>query len=142
MTERTPVNIHVISEIRDGEETEKIEIRTSGEYYLKGSIPYLSYSEEQDYGSIRTIIKLKEAEAVVIRSGAVSMRQRFIEDAETLTNYETQFGSMQLATFTDKMSFMPGSGASGSLEIGYQLKIGENQTHLHKLLISFKEAEG
>lgn len=142
MTERTPVSIHIKSEIREGQEAENIEIQTIGEFYEKGSVPYLTYSEEQEYGTIRTIVKVKKNEAVVIRSGAVSMRQRFIENKETLTNYETQFGSMQLSTYTRELKFTLGEGKSGTLNVEYELNIGENQTHLHKLFITFEEVKG
>ncbi|AZB40946.1 DUF1934 domain-containing protein [Bacillus sp. FJAT-42376] len=141
MKEQTPVNLYIHSKIRNEGDTEIIEFRSSGSFYIKDSVPYLSYKEEQEYGTIQTIVKMKPGETLVFRSGAVSMKQRFIKDTETLTHYKTPLGTLQMTTYTSRMTqdIHPES-AEGKLEIEYELHMGEGQSHLHSLLIDFKEA--
>ncbi|WP_338778913.1 DUF1934 family protein [Metabacillus sp. FJAT-52054] len=142
MKEQTPVSLYIHSKIRNDGETETIEFRSSGSFYIKDSVPYLTYKEEQEYGTIQTIVKMKPEETIVFRKGAVSMKQRFIKDAETLTHYKTPLGTLQMTTYTSRVAqIINHESAEGKLEIEYELHMGEGQTHLHTLLIDFKEAK-
>ncbi|MTH54060.1 DUF1934 family protein [Bacillus mangrovi] len=138
---QTPVSLYILSKIRNEGETETIEFRSSGSFYIKDSVPYLSYTEEQEYGSIQTIVKMKPEETIVFRSGAVSMKQRFMKDTETLTHYKTPLGTLQMSTYTSRITqIVHPEYAEGKLEIEYELHMGEGQSHLHSLMIDFKEA--
>ena len=142
MSESTPVQIHVISEIHNEHDHEKetIEVHTTGEYVLKGKTIYLRYEEEHELGFVKTTVKVTQNEVVVMRSGAVTMKQRFIQDAQTLTNYSTPFGRLQLETNTKSLSFETYE-LEGKLVILYDLQIDEKEKHVHKLMLTYKEEQ-
>nr|WP_233099784.1 DUF1934 family protein [Bacillus velezensis] len=78
MRQETPVAIHVQSFIHNGSEEESVEFTSSGFYYVRNGKTYLSYHEEHDLGKIKTVVKITEKEILVMRSGAIQMKQRFI----------------------------------------------------------------
>lgn len=139
MTESTPVQIHVLSEIQNGQEKETIEMNTTGEYIEKGTYSYLRYEETHELGAVKTTVKMNEHEVIVMRSGAITMKQRFIKDTVTLTDYGTPFGKLQLETKTNSLSIKKAELES-RLVILYDLQIDVNETHVHKLVITYKEA--
>lgn len=140
MSESTPVQIHVLSEIRNEHDNEKetIEVRTTGESFLKGKTIYLRYEEEHELGFVKTTVKIAENEVVVMRSGAVTMKQRFVEGKLTLTDYSTPFGKLQLETNTTSLSFIA-QELEDKLIILYDLRIDEKEKHVHKLMITYRE---
>ncbi|MBM7605271.1 uncharacterized beta-barrel protein YwiB (DUF1934 family) [Metabacillus crassostreae] len=140
MTESTPVSIKVVSEIHNEKDhdIEKIEVDTTGEYIEKGRSIYLRYNEKHELGSVRTTVKISGDEVVVMRSGAVTMKQRFIQAIPTVTDYGTPFGKLQLQTFTHTLQFEK-TELEDRLVILYDLQIDENEKHVHKLMISYKE---
>jgi uncharacterized beta-barrel protein YwiB (DUF1934 family) len=142
MSESTPIQLHVLSEIRNGHDNDKetIEVHTTGEYFLKGKTIYIRYNEEHDLGFVKTTVKIAENGVVVMRTGAVTMKQRFIESTPTLTDYSTPFGKLQLETNTESLTFDTHE-LEGKLVILYDLKIDENEKHVHKLLIAYKEEQ-
>jgi uncharacterized beta-barrel protein YwiB (DUF1934 family) len=142
MSKSTPVQIHVLSEIRNKNDNEKdsIEVRTTGEYFLKGKTIYLRYEEEHELGFVKTTVKIAENEVVVMRSGAVTMKQRFIEGTQTLTDYSTPFGKLQLETNTESLLFDT-QELEGKLIILYDLQIDEKEKHVHKLMITYMEEQ-
>ncbi|MBD1379705.1 DUF1934 domain-containing protein [Metabacillus arenae] len=138
--EKTPVKIYVNTKIEDGSDQEIIEFYTNGEFYIKEQASYLIYFEEHDYGKVKTIVKIQDEEIYIMRSGAVSMKQRFIEDIDTFTHYETQFGQLNLTTNTDKIIRTANTQrVDGFVVVHYSLQVGENQKHLHTLTIQYKE---
>lgn len=140
MSESTPIQIHVLSEIRNNHDDEKetIEVDTTGEYIVKGNSTYLRYEEEHELGFVKTTVKVGANEVVVMRSGAVTMKQRFIEDEKTLTDYATPFGKLQLETYTKSLTIQK-SELEDRLVILYDLQIDENEKHVHKLALTYKE---
>ncbi|MGG3803604.1 DUF1934 domain-containing protein [Metabacillus fastidiosus] len=142
MSISTPVQIKVLSEIQqehDGEK-EKIELYTEGECTVKGSTVYLRYEETHELGAVKTTVKLREQEVTIMRSGAVRMRQNFIEQEHTLTDYSTPFGKMQLDMRTKSLLIEKDNDVKeGKAVIIYDLQIGENDKHLHTLTITFKK---
>jgi uncharacterized beta-barrel protein YwiB (DUF1934 family) len=140
MSESTPIRIHVLSEIQNQHDDDKetIEVSTTGEYFLKGKTIYLRYDETHELGSVKTTVKIADREVMVMRSGAVTMKQRFIEDELTLTDYGTPFGKLQLETYT-KSLIKEKTELEDKLVILYDLQIDENEKHVHKLMITYKE---
>ena len=140
MSESTPVQIHVLSTIRNqhDQDEETIEINTTGEHFIKGKTSYLRYEEEHELGFVKTTVKIAQNEVVVMRSGAVAMKQRFIEGIQTLTDYNTPFGKLQLETMTESLSYKT-TEREGTLAVLYDLQIDEQEKHVHKLVITYKE---
>ncbi|WP_243293157.1 DUF1934 domain-containing protein [Bacillus sp. FJAT-47783] len=99
----------------------------------------MSYEEEHDFGNVKSLLKITDNELYLMRSGAVKMRQRFIEKEETISNYETQFGTFRLSTYTKSLRISTNEVVSrGKLKIEYDLKIGQEK-HVHTLTINYKE---
>ncbi|WP_299093388.1 DUF1934 family protein [uncultured Metabacillus sp.] len=142
MSESTPVQIHVLSEIHNENDKEKdtIEIRTKGEFVLKGKTAYLRYDEEHELGFVKTTVKIAQGEVTVMRSGAVTMKQRFIQGKPTLTDYTTPFGKLQLETKTKSLE-VKSKGLEGKLVILYDLQIDEKEKHVHTLMLTYKEEQ-
>lgn len=70
-----PIQIQLTSVIRSFEgETDKYEMWLEGQLTEKRDAHYIRYTEEQEGGSIKTIIKITEDAALIMRSGAVTMR--------------------------------------------------------------------
>ncbi|MRX71114.1 DUF1934 family protein [Bacillus lacus] len=142
MKNSSPVQIHVHSVIKSGETEEIIEFKTTGEYYQKESSSYLSYKEEHDFGNVSTVVKMNEEEVFIMRSEALRMRQRFIPNEDTITDYKTPIGQLQLTTRTLGLAYDHSiKPLQGRLKLTYELEIGEAEKHLHTLTISYKEEE-
>ncbi|MGD6794033.1 DUF1934 domain-containing protein [Metabacillus indicus] len=143
MTASKPVQVIVKTEINQGGDTENLELFTSGEHYVKNNASYLSYHEEHEYGKVKTVVKFRNDEVFIMRSGAVSMKQRFVKDVDTMTNYRTQFGELRLETRTKAISVrMTDGNAGGIIRVQYELQIGEEDSHSHMLTIMFREEKG
>ncbi|WP_175637818.1 DUF1934 domain-containing protein [Metabacillus schmidteae] len=140
MSESTPIQIHVLSEIRKEHEGDKetIEMTTAGEQFLKGNTVYLRYDEEHELGSVKTTVKIAPEEVMVMRSGAVTMKQRFIQGQKTMTDYATPFGKLQLEINTNSLT-IDHTELEDRLVVLYDLQIDENEKHVHKLVITYKE---
>lgn len=134
-----PIQIHVHNEIQQGTDKETIEFWTTGEYSVKEEAIFISYKEEHDFGHVQSLLKISEKELYLMRSGAVKMRQRFIENEKTVSNYETQFGTFRLTTFTESLGISTNKASNrGTLKVQYHLGFGEEQ-HIHTLTIQYKE---
>lgn len=140
MSESTPIQIHVLSEIRKEHEQDKdtIEVHTTGERFLKGNNVYLRYDEEHELGSVKTTVKIGPEEIMIMRSGAVAMKQRFIQGQKTVTDYATPFGKLQLEINTNSLT-IDKTELEDRLVILYDLQIDENEKHVHKLMMTYKE---
>ncbi|WP_368658155.1 DUF1934 domain-containing protein [Metabacillus halosaccharovorans] len=140
MSESTPIQIHVLSEIRKEHEQDKetIEMNTTGEQFLKGNTVYLRYDEQHELGSVKTTVKIAPEEVMVMRSGAVTMKQWFIQGQKTMTDYATPFGKLQLEINTNSLT-IDKTELEDRLVILYDLQIDENEKHVHKLMITYKE---
>lgn len=137
MDQETPVNIHVKSVIREGSDTETIEFRTTGFYYMKKDKIYLSYHEEHDAGKVKTIVKASENEVLVMRSGAIEMKQRFRPGSRTVTHYKMPFGRLELGVDTKAVS-VTHQPPDGKISVEYDMIVSDEQKHLHKMSISYR----
>jgi uncharacterized beta-barrel protein YwiB (DUF1934 family) len=142
MSESTPIQLTVLSEIHNGKDNDKetIEVNTTGEYVQKGKTMYIRYEEEHELGFVKTTVKIAKNEVVVMRTGAVTMKQRFSEGLLTLTDYSTPFGRLQLETKTKSLT-MDTNELEGKLVILYDLQIDEKEKHVHKLVLTYKEEQ-
>ncbi|NPC94486.1 DUF1934 family protein [Bacillus sp. WMMC1349] len=137
MDQEMPVNIHVKSLIQEGADAETIEFKTTGIYYMKKDKIYLSYEEEHEAGKIKTVVKASEHEVLIMRSGAIKMKQRFRPGSRTTTRYKMPFGSLELGVDTKVLSVSQQS-SNGNIHILYDMIISQDQRHLHKMSISYQ----
>ncbi|MBU8787607.1 DUF1934 family protein [Bacillus glycinifermentans] len=137
MDRETPVKIHVKSVIQEGSDLETIEFRTTGFYYMKKDKLYLTYHEEHEAGKVKTIVKASENEVLVMRSGAIEMKQRFLKGSRTVTHYKMPFGQLELGVDTKDISVQP-QKENGDINIVYDMLVSGDQKHLHKMSISYR----
>lgn len=101
-----PVKIKLKTTIQQPlEEPEIYELWVSGLLYEKGSNSYLNYEEVQDEKTIKTTVKMGLTEALILRSGGVTMRLPFLLDSEQVGSYESEYGSLMVHTKTHHILF-------------------------------------
>jgi len=98
-------------------------LHTKGVLYIKEKTHFLRYREEvEGMGSVDHTIKIKEDEALIIRSGAVSMRQPLKIGEGLAGTYTSPYGQMDTVTTLHRceVDWQDESGM-GCLIIGYDL---------------------
>jgi uncharacterized beta-barrel protein YwiB (DUF1934 family) len=138
--EQTPVKIKVKTDIRSGGNKETFELTAFGRYYKKNGSRFLQYDEENEAGTVKTIVKMAEGEALILRSGAVKMRLPFRMNKRMRGSYEMPFGTMEMLTLTKGLSqtFEDGNG-KGSFDLLYEMKMQGSQAGTYHLAITFEE---
>ena len=71
------IKVTLQTKIKHGSETETYELVTFGTKMYKGADLYLQYKEENETGKTQTTIKHKPDETILLRNGAIKMRQLF-----------------------------------------------------------------
>ena len=74
-----PVHVHFVTEIREGARKETVAFEANGQYYVKGQGTYVTFQEPNEQGEVKTIIKIQDEQVLIMRSGAVSMRQTHVK---------------------------------------------------------------
>ena len=138
----------VIVKVR-GEQTDpegeksRIEMMAEGRHYYRNGKHYVLYEDNMldGEGRISTILKIAPDSVVLLRSGGVVQEQRFDKRQESVSEYKTPFGSMELSVRTDTVNVVYGT-VSGEVDVSYAMSInGEVQT-LNELHIEISAAEG
>jgi uncharacterized beta-barrel protein YwiB (DUF1934 family) len=138
--EQTPVKILVKTDIRTGGSKETFELTAFGRYYKKNGSRFLQYDEENEAGTVKTIVKMAEGEALILRSGAVKMRLPFRMNKKMRGSYEMPFGTMEMLTLTKGLSqSFDDSSGTGSFDLLYEMKMQGSQAGTYHLAITFEE---
>lgn len=99
-----PVMIHLTTSVEHEGEKEIFELMLSGEFQEKNGSYFLKYKEVQEEGTIQTTVKFSDEGAVILRSGAVSMRLPFNKEAQMNGSYKSPHGTLAMSTETNKLS--------------------------------------
>ncbi len=138
--EQIDVKITVKTAIRDGNRKETFELITFGRYYKKENARYLQYDEvmEEELPPVKTIIKISDAEGLILRNGAVKMRLPFKINKRLRGSYTTPYGEFGLTTSTKRMhhQFHEQTGV-GEIDILYDLNMQGASTGTYHLTIDF-----
>ena len=73
--DKQAIKVTLQTKIKHGSETETYELVTFGTKMYKGADLYLQYKEENEAGQTQTTIKHKPDETILLRNGAIKMRQ-------------------------------------------------------------------
>lgn len=135
------VNINVKTTIfQDGQE-EIIEGTAQGDFIQKAQSAYLQYDEISDQGSIRTILKIAEDEALILRSGAVKMKLPFKLNQKMSGNYEVPFGKFETTTVAKNIDLCYDNN-KGKIDLRYDFSMqGAPSVGTYHLEITFQEEE-
>lgn len=110
----------------------------NGTIYSKGDITFCIYKESTESGEVNHTIKIdaRSRSITVSRSGAVSMRQRFIPSQKTEGTYHTPYGSLPVTTLAKKIQFTwDDKQKKGTLLLAYDLWIQGNYTGFYTVKI-------
>ncbi|WP_425454708.1 DUF1934 domain-containing protein [Falsibacillus pallidus] len=139
--EQIPVKIELKTKIKHDEQQETYELVAFGRYYQKGKSIYIKYDEIQEEGTVNTIVKITEGEAVILRSGALKMRLSFIKGNEMNGSYDSPYGTLLLTTRTKELQLDQSSEGKidGHFDLRYQLLMQGSSVGVYEMNIKFKE---
>jgi uncharacterized beta-barrel protein YwiB (DUF1934 family) len=134
------VIIHIKTTVFQDNSKEIIESTASGRFYQKDNAYFLQYEEETGEGGIRTIVKLAEEEALILRNGAVKMRMPFKLHKELKGSYELPFGKFEIAAVAKKLkhSYNKENG-EGYIDLLYDFSMQGTPAGTYHLEITFQE---
>lgn len=136
-----PVSINLTTLITQSDGSkEELTLTSTGEWITKNNINYLKYEEKQEQGIVRTIVKMEQNQAVILRSGAVKMRLAFCEGKTMMGSYESEHGTLSLMTDTIKYIHRTPEKDAGCFHVSYDLVMAENHVGSYAMTIDFKEA--
>jgi uncharacterized beta-barrel protein YwiB (DUF1934 family) len=140
---KLPVSVKLVTEVRDGSQTDTTTLQANGQLFEKNGNQFLSYEEKlEDIGSVRTLVKLSEEQVLIMRSGDVSMRQSFEKGEVTHGHYEHAYGRMQLITQTENINIqVKESPVRGKLLLTYVLTVQGERAGRYKLTLTYRELE-
>lgn len=80
------------------QDTEPVEVITSGDYYKRNGKHYILYDEVMEgfEGVTKNIIKLKENCLDVTKKGVTNVHMMFEKNKKNITYYSTPFGSIMI----------------------------------------------
>lgn len=137
---QTPVKINLKTDIRREEDAESYELAVFGRHYRKGGSDYLAYDEVLEEGTVHTIVKIGEGDALILRSGAVKMRLSFHEHEQMGGSHESPFGSLLLTTDTKRLEHrQSGEGCGGRIQLIYELSMQGAPAGEYEMIIDYKE---
>lgn len=141
MENSIPVKIKLTTVITqtDGSK-EEFALTSTGEWTTKNNIDYLKYEESQEEGIVRTIVKMEENQAVILRSGALKMRLAFRPGEHMMSTYDSEYGTLSLLTETKKYTYRTPSKKTGQFYVNYNLEMAGSPVGNYAMTIEYKEA--
>lgn len=137
-----PVHVHFVTEIREGARKETVAFEANGQYYVKGQGTYVTFQEPNEQGEVKTIIKIQDEQVLIMRSGAVSMRQTHVKGEWKTGTYTSELGTFALQTKTDNVLFKwSDEKKKGQLFLTYALLLSEQEAGRYTITINLKEAK-
>jgi uncharacterized beta-barrel protein YwiB (DUF1934 family) len=131
------VDIQLHSTIRHpGQDQEIHELSLTGQLIEKKGYYYLKYEEQQNGNSVLTTVKMGTEDALILRSGAVTMRLPFILEGERPGNYGSGPASFNLLVKTTRLEF---SEQAGRFHVTYELHAEGSLLGTYELTITYTE---
>jgi uncharacterized beta-barrel protein YwiB (DUF1934 family) len=134
------VQIELKTVVDDEGEQEHSVIKETGDYYQKGSVRVVMFTDRtDDVGDIKTTIQIHPGKVTVKRSGAISMYQQFIEGEKSVCVYRHPYGMFpfDIHTHSIKETHMD-ERLAGELVITYDA-ITEETIRKHQVTLTYTE---
>ncbi|MBS4218859.1 DUF1934 family protein [Bacillus sp. FJAT-49711] len=131
---QTSVKIQLTTRVRIDDDIETYELTVFGTRYQKGNTIYLKYDEVQEEGTIHTVVKVLQDEAVIMRSGLIKMRLAFSLSEQRQGTHESTLGSLFLMTDTKKLNH-----EDGKLSLAYDLSMQGTLAGYYEMDLEYKE---
>jgi uncharacterized beta-barrel protein YwiB (DUF1934 family) len=133
------IDVKLVTEIRDGSRTEVVKVQSRGTLYIDGETTTVTYEEYiENAGNVKTIIRVKPREALIMRTGAISMRQSLYQGEITEGRIKTPTGTMEMSTKTENI-FSEYKSNKGKLMLTYLLKLQNEDVGRYRIILTFKE---
>ena len=89
----------------EGENSEPVEVITSGSYYKKNGKHYILYDEvaEDTAGTTKNIIKLGDEVLDITKRGETNVHMMFEKDKKNVTYYYTPYGNLLIGIDATKV---------------------------------------
>jgi len=123
------------------EETDAIELITSGEYAIEGVETVFSYMESEMTGmeGTRTTFRVSPEQVILTREGALNAQMVFEQGKKHVFLYETPYGATSMGVDTRKLtSRLDDQG--GEMEIDYVIDVDSVIVSENSFVISVREA--
>ncbi|MED1202884.1 DUF1934 domain-containing protein [Heyndrickxia acidicola] len=143
-TKELPVKVHLKTKVQQDEQADTFELALFGRYYEKGNAAFLKYDEVLEDGTIHTIVKLSDDNALILRSGALKMRLPFNRNGKKNGSYDSPYGTLLLSTDTKQLDHVrehAGELIKGTLTIEYDLWMQDNMAGNYQMVIHYKEVK-
>ena len=138
--DKRKIKVTLQTKITFGSNTETYKLVTFGTKMYKGNDLYLQYTEENEAGKVQTTLKHKSDETVLLRNGAVKMRQLFRLQEETNGHYESIYGRLGLKTSAKQIThYWDERKNKGKLFLRYTLHMQGSEPGHYEMTISYKE---
>ena len=141
---KIPIRLKLVTEIRDGAgRKELLTIEEEGTLYSKEDATFLAYKEMmENVGQISNVIKIKDGEDSIMRSGGVSMRQTYRKGAITSGSYQSPYGMMEMVAKTENIDFTNRTDSrKAKLILSYQLQMQGEWVGRHRLTFMIEKIE-
>ncbi|MBV7272362.1 DUF1934 domain-containing protein [Clostridium thailandense] len=124
----------IISVSSKQKEDDIIEVVTPGDFYEKDGCYYAVYKETAISGmeGTTTTLKIYEDKFVLVRMGSTSAKMEFNKQSESVSMYNTQYGTLELKIETKELNINVNDDG-GDIQINYALTVG-GQTPQNTLL--------
>lgn len=140
--EKQKIKVTLQTKMTFGADTESYELITFGTSIHKGADLYLQYTEESEAGTTKTTIKHKPNETVLLRGGAIQMRQLFRLHETTNGHYESEYGMLGLWTTTEQIKHeWNEQERQGRLTLHYQLHMQGSEPGQYEMTIIYQNKE-
>ncbi|WP_203363469.1 DUF1934 family protein [Bacillus sp. REN10] len=136
-----PVNICLNTSIEIDGEQETYELTLSGEFHEKSNGFFLKYDEVQEEGTVHTVVKFSDNEALILRSGAVKMRLPFSLNEQRNGSHDSPYGTLLLNTQTKTLTHnctYTQQTVQGTLALSYNLLMQGSPVGQYKMNITFQ----
>ncbi|GAE26850.1 hypothetical protein JCM9140_2954 [Halalkalibacter wakoensis JCM 9140] len=140
-TTKRSLKMRFQTKIDHGDHTDSYEFTTRGELFHKGSQDYLRFEEVlSENESVQTTMKWDGRELMLIRQGAILMRQGFIVGEETLGRYVTSDASWETTASTEKLLVQWPTGKNrGRIQLTYKFALQGQETGTHSVRLTLEE---
>lgn len=124
------------------DESDVIEVVTPGDFYEKDGLYYAVYKETEISGmeGTTTTLKISNDKFSIIRTGSTSAKMEFNKKAESVSMYNTPYGTLELKIETKTLSIDVGE-KGGEIEVNYNMGVSGQTPYNTDLKINIKAQE-
>jgi len=137
----TPVSIQLRTEVFQENEKTEYFFDLDGQLVQMGDTLYIRYMEQLEGVAEKIPVTIKvepDGSVHLLRGGAIRTRLKFTYQERRETNYQTEFGMLQIATFTTNLRVsLKDRPVSGSILIDYDILAGDDKLGVYHFEMTF-----